>query len=212
MKDSRLDKVEKELLHHPDPVVKTTELAEELEGVGRRDVLDDLRLLEREGTAVSKSIGASAVAWWHVDRVVPAPPRDPADHPDQRGLAETTRAHNARVSESTGSGSTFPNDGLSDGVNGDIEAALEGWDPGRSSQERRERRRVGAEVLRWLRDVGQPVSRSDVVTALYDTHSFDGQSEDAWWRKVARPALKCAAENGYVDDSGRKYGWGESKK
>lgn len=87
--DDRLDAVEKAIRHHEQPVVSASEVAEALdEDVPRRDVLEDLRVLERTGEVGRNKVGARAVAWWHTDRVLPAPPKDPADHPDQAGLED----------------------------------------------------------------------------------------------------------------------------
>jgi len=235
MPTERLDRIERAILHHPDPVVSAPELAsvDELEDLARRQVLDELRLLERAGDVGSKKVGGNAVAWYHRERVNPAPPRDPADHPDQRGLAETAaqRAHNAREGDVERSGlheecNDDPVDGadrdrdldrdqergeLVDEIDADLERALGSWDPGRTRQERRERRRIGVAVLRWLRDRndGKPpeVTRADAVAELFDELALEGQSEDTWWRKCARPALNHAAESGLVDASGRTYEW-----
>jgi hypothetical protein len=50
-----------------------------------------LRVLARTGEVGRNKVGARAVAWWHTDRILPAPPKDPADHPDQRGLEDAAR-------------------------------------------------------------------------------------------------------------------------
>ena len=97
MTDQRLDIVEKALLHLSIPVASASDVAEEVEdrsdvlddvGDPRREVLGDLRLLERSGDVHSRKVGARARAWWHDDRVVPAPPEHPADHPDQSALED----------------------------------------------------------------------------------------------------------------------------
>lgn len=213
MQPDRLERVEREILHHSDPVVTAPELADELEDMNRRDVLDDLRLLERSGSVESKPTGANAVAWWHTERVKPAPPRSPADHPDQLGFtdaAERLRDQDADDRDVDAEHLDADRDARPqlESLEPDLEDALAGWSPGRDSQQRRERRAAGVEVLRWLRDQ-PPVEhyRSDVVDALADQLALEGQSADTWWRKVARPALQHAAEAGLVDDSGRSYRW-----
>ena len=85
--------------------------------------------------------------------------------------------------------------------------ALEGWSPGQGPSDREKRREIGVTALQWLADQSHPVSRSDVVTALYDRTALEGQGSDAWWRRLVRPALSTAGENGFVDDSGRTYEW-----
>jgi hypothetical protein len=80
-----LDDVADHLLKAEDPVVAAREVGEALE-CSRRHALDLLRLLNREGTVASKEIGASAVAWWHEERVTP-PQVPPEDHPEQSSLS-----------------------------------------------------------------------------------------------------------------------------
>lgn len=88
MPDSELvEEVEATLLRH-DPVVSTgAELSRELDE-SKPAVLEALRILEYNDAAESASTGANAVAWWHAERVVPAPPEDPAEHPDQSGFED----------------------------------------------------------------------------------------------------------------------------
>lgn len=97
MNGDRLNAVEKAVEHHPDPVVSARDVAETLleesdvyDDVGdpRREALGDLRLLEKGGFVRSKEIGARAIAWWHRDRVVAAPPEHPDEHPDRAELDE----------------------------------------------------------------------------------------------------------------------------
>jgi hypothetical protein len=60
-----------------------------------------------------------------------------------------------------------------------------------------------------LRDRGDPVTRSDIVDELSGDASVDGQSEDTWWRKTARPAIAKARDADLVTyHNGRKtYHW-----
>ncbi|WP_152421231.1 hypothetical protein [Natronolimnohabitans innermongolicus] len=201
MKNDRLDRVEAAILHYPDPVVTAPELAthDDLEDLERRQVLDELRLLERAGDVESKKVGANAVAWWHVDRVTPAPPRDPADHPDQCELEETVDV-GGRRDRVDGAGHLEESDD-------ELSAALEGWRPGRNREERRERREIGRAALEWLRSESGARTRSDFVNALFESTSLDGQQEKTWWVRVVRPALDHASESGFVNGSTRTYEW-----
>lgn len=88
-----------------------------------------------------------------------------------------------------------------------IERLLDGFGPGRNQDERDERLEIAHTALEWLRDRPVAVQRSDFVTALYETTSLDGQGESAWWRRVVRPAIAHAADQGAVDTSGRSYEW-----
>lgn len=85
--------------------------------------------------------------------------------------------------------------------------ALEGWNPGRTQEEREKRRESALAVLAWLRDQPDTVRAMDVKTALYDDHALEGQNEQTWWENVARDALQHAADRGYVDTPGRMYEW-----
>ena len=187
----RLDVVEDAILRADPPVVTAPELAEivleesgVLDDVGdpRREVLSDLSILERDGVVESKRTGAHARAWWHTERVV-APPRDDVDQRDRESQLDAIES------------------------DPDLEEVLDGWDPGRSPEERRERLDAGLAVLEWLRDRGEPVSRADVIRSTHDELAPTGQSEDSYWRKTAREAFQRAAEKGLVEIDGRRYLW-----
>lgn len=68
---SELETVEEIIRTATPPIVTASEVAEELD-CSSRHALDLLRLLERANAVQSKTVGAHAVAWWHVDRVTPA--------------------------------------------------------------------------------------------------------------------------------------------
>lgn len=92
-----------------------------------------------------------------------------------------------------------------------LAAALESCSPGRDREERAERRALGREVLEWLRERDDHVSRSDFEEALYPDLAVDpdAQSADAWWRRLARPALQAAADAGLVEyrEGHHDYRW-----
>ncbi len=208
MATDRLDAIEAEVKHHEDPVVSTREIVDAIDDdVSRRTVLDDLRLLERADAVESKQTGAHAVAWWHVDRVTPAPPRSPADHPDQADLEDVAGDEDRDVQEGEPD-EVDRVDGEELNRLGEMFAdALDGWRPGRDLSEQAERREIGRKALDWLRDQEEDVRRQDVVAALYEATSVDGQGEDAWWRRTVRPAFKNALEQGYVENPGRRWRW-----
>ncbi|WP_436343974.1 hypothetical protein [Natronorubrum sp. FCH18a] len=89
----------------------------------------------------------------------------------------------------------------------DLDAILEGWQPGRTPQERQARHESGRAVLEWIREQPEAVRASHVKEALYDDHALEEQSEATWWEQTARPTLNHAADQGYVDNSGRTYEW-----
>lgn len=88
-----------------------------------------------------------------------------------------------------------------------IEAALDGWRPGRNLDERQPRRESGRAVLQWLREQPGPVTASDVKHALFEDHGVEQQTEQTWWEQTARAALQHAAGRGYVEVDGIQYQW-----
>lgn len=80
----------------------------------------------------------------------------------------------------------------------DIAELLKGWP---DSGERREAKRESAQAtLSWLRDECEGrASGEDFRDALADEWALDGQSSTTWWRKVARPALQYASDDGLVE-------------
>lgn len=214
-----LDVVEDVIRSAESPVVTAPEVAEAVVETGsvyddvadpRREAYADLELLERAGAVDSKQTGAHARAWWHTDRVRPAPddhtdaepvatdaPTPSIETPDEpaelEDLDATDMSTDARNSNGTGAS--------------DLEAALDGWRPGRSRAERLERVDVGVQLLEWLREQERAVRREDVLAETYDGLAIEGQSEDAYWRRTARPALKHAADEKLVSIDGRDYRW-----
>lgn len=78
----------------------------------------------------------------------------------------------------------------------EVEEVLRDWRPGRSAEEREERREIGREVLRWLRERGSG-TRLEIVDELYDQEL--GIEADSWWRRIARAALDHAREKGLTE-------------
>lgn len=172
----RIERVESEVKYHPDPVVTATEIADQLEDVSRRDVLDDLRVLERTGELERKKVGARAVAWWHTERVVPAPPRDPADHPDQRGLEETATDPGRRPDREASADEII--DGLDLPGSGDTLEA---------------RRDAVRACYEYLRSEGE-ATKSEFQNDVYPDHSGRYKSDGGWWNAVGKQGLREVAE------------------
>lgn len=178
----RIERVESAVKHHPDPVVTATEISDELGDVSRRDVLDDLRVLERTGELERKKVGARAVAWWHTERVVPAPPKDPADHPDQRALEETADPGRRPDRDADGADQEPTREEIIDGL--DLSGS------GDTLEARREAVRACCE---YLRENGE-ATKSDFVSALYDEHRAGYQSTGGWWNTIGKDGLRTVAE------------------
>lgn len=86
-----------------------------------------------------------------------------------------------------------------DQVASDFEGVLAGWRPGRTASDREHRREIGRRALEWLRERGEPASRSDFAAALYEDTHLQGQGEDSWWRRVVREALQRAVNAELVE-------------
>jgi len=201
MSGERLTIVEKALLHNPIPVASASDVAEAVDersdaledaGDPRREVLEDLRLLEKSGAVHSRKVGARARAWWHDDRVVPAPPEDPADHPDQSALDEASEQRrdqepvDARDQEAAAGAA--PIDDLPNGVD-----AAEA--------------RAAIDAARQLVDDQGTATKAEIVREVMPEHRLgydlegalekldsDTRYRGSWWRKVVKPGLEQAAD------------------
>lgn len=80
-----------------------------------------------------------------------------------------------------------------------VEELLDDWKPGRSQEEREERKDVGRAALELLIDDGGELERADFVDELLPEYDVEDQSEDTWWRKSARPAVTRAVDAGLVE-------------
>jgi len=146
---------------------------------------DDIQALADRITALESAVRPLLEA----DTEPPEPPREPQPQPEEN-TSESNRTQTATV-----------------GFDGELEAALDGFSPGRTRQERQERRETARELLEWLREQSHPVQKSDVLADLYGRLSLEGQGEKTFWVRLCRPALSHAAGRGFVDDSGRSYEW-----
>ena len=209
MSEVDLEDVEAAMLRHEDPVVTAGELAEELP-CSSRHVLDFLRLLERAGDVESKQTGARAVAWWHVERVLPARV-PPEEHPAQSSLDassglvdfserlehpgeidfEERLAQRENVDDDAGHQEESDDDDLVDELT-DVEFP--------SSRTREECIEVVRAARDYLRDVPSASMRDFVNDVLpehpigYEVVTLDEgeRYRGAWWRKVVRPGLEAA--------------------
>ena len=89
-----------------------------------------------------------------------------------------------------------------------IDAALDGWRPGRNRDKRKEQRRAGRAVIEYLQEqkVASAVEfREDIET----DHPVTGQSPPTWWKKTGREALNRAQDAGLVEfvDGRKEWKW-----
>lgn len=80
-----------------------------------------------------------------------------------------------------------------------LEELLDDWQPGRSLEEREERKNVGRAALELLIDDGGELERNDFVDELLPEYDVEEQNEDTWWKKSARPAVTRAVDAGLVE-------------
>ena len=188
------------------PIATAPEIAERLDQ-SRRKTLDDLRLLERNGELKSHQVGAKARVWWIVEG------RETREKPSP----EQTGKHTDATNEPRETGDSQPETGekslplrdASNELNQLLKDILKEWRPGQSGDDRTKRRRIGREALVWLHNRGEPATKSEFITALYEETHLDNQVEKTWWEYVIRPALKHAQEAGIVgyDDGKTEYVW-----
>lgn len=170
MADVDLDDVEDAIREYPDPVVKANEISDQL-GCTSRHVLDLLRLLERAGAVESKEIGARAVAWWHVDRVI------------NEGSTNESRDFNESITNEQPTNNEQTNqqensEGITKEIEQAVDQAAEQWDdPPDRIEQRKQAARAALEAIRE-----RPMRKSDILDKIEPKHSVDGQSPRTWWR------------------------------
>jgi hypothetical protein len=216
--DDVLDALRAQVAEHDAPVATSAQVADRLDRERRR-VLEDLRVLDRAGDVGSMKAGARARVWW--------PVRDDSGGCGYDDSAQVTVNDESHEDGPRATGTPRPTDDTAEGSGGVtaeyrdeaaladqsphdvVEDALADFEAGRTRDEREARQASARAALGWLQQHGRPASRADFVAEAYPEHGLDSQGEDTWWRKVARPALKCAADHGFVetDSSGRKYRW-----
>lgn len=224
----RLDRIDSVLRQHSQPVVTTAEVAEEIEDVTARTVLDDLRLLQREGTVTGKEAGANTLVWWHEERV--APPRlSPEDHPDQSTVHDHAALDGADSAEGLVDESELnddadeilneleePDDEIAedgrrfvaeertgpmaapDEPEEEIEAAMDAVDLPGSGSRLEARREAFREILRTIRDGGQMGTKAP-YSDVHESHETAYETEKSWRKNCAGPALSDLQDEGFVE-------------
>lgn len=93
-------------------------------------------------------------------------------------------------------------------ADGKIATLIWEWEPGRSAEEREERREVGFEALKWLREQ-EVATRSDFIDALYREYNPANVKKRGWWRNSVRPILNIARERGIVqfEEGSKEWQW-----
>lgn len=103
------------------------------------------------------------------------------------------------VDEEIGGAGDVVDDVHEDSDDVDLEELLDDWHPGRTLDEKKERKAVGKAALRLLIDDGGQLMREEFVDELLPEYDVDGQSEDTWWRNSVRPALMTAVQAGHAE-------------
>lgn len=202
-----LDLVARALREHPDGITNTVELSERLEevyGVERtsRQVLNDLRVLERVGEAHSKKLGANAVGWIHDDRLTPPPTSDNGaesgdrDHNPSRGGGN----NNIRGGGYQPNAEPHPDQDTTHGVDEDgvgamvdAEAVVAELDIPGSGERLEDRRRAILACIEWIRETGSG-RKSEFLENIWPQHPAGYQSEKSWWSTIGKNGLHPAAK------------------
>lgn len=171
-----LDEVADWMHRAEDPVVTAREVSEALD-CSRRHALDQLKLLEREGSVGSKQTGGRSRAWWHEERVCP-PHVPPEEHPDQSDLSDA--------------GAPTPPQGPRDGPQEDVIEAVDLPGSGERLQERRNALRHAVDLLR---EQGE-TRASDLREQVYSEHSGGYASPRSLWKNCLQTALRDLDERG----------------
>lgn len=179
--DDFIDTVEDAVLRHDPHVTTGAALSRQIDEVSKPKVLEALRVLERLGAVASVETGANAVAWWHTDRVVPAPPPTPADHPDQAGLEDASRPAPAPRPTEEPRDDEEPTHAPLTGVD-DVEEYLTDRPPKTAHG-----KRAVVEAARYLRENG-PASTSDVQDAVFavDEVAAHYSTKRTMWNAIDR--------------------------
>jgi hypothetical protein len=186
--DDLVEEVEGTILRHDPHVTTGAQLSRELDA-SKPKVLEALRILQYNGAVESVETGANAVAWWHTERVTPAPPEHPAEHPAQEGFHETADRVAGDVQEE------IDNDvltGLEDHVRHELPTR------GKSDEDvdaMVEAVRAAAEYILEFGDAGA----EELKESLYEDHSGPYGSPLSWYNNAVKPGLKAAVD---ADDLG----------
>jgi hypothetical protein len=202
------------LRDHPDPVLSTAEVADELT-IKRRGTLNRLRELEEEGAVVSKQIGGRNTVWWltpEPDRASPLADPGPENDIAASNLSESTDGAGERSEPADGEsmagveapssgahpGGNAPGTGLQEpgSVGSDVDAVVEAvsasWD---DAPDRLEARTAAAKaVLQHALDTGDHIGKADAIDRFHEEYPVPDQNPETWWRKNARDVLQEVGE------------------
>jgi hypothetical protein len=187
------------------PVATAPEIATDLP-VGRRAVLDKLRLLEAAGEVGSKSVGAHATVWWPLPSKEPStepskeptteqePAETPSEEPSTAPSSENQQSEREPSSEPSAGLSKEPSTELStesdaplcadpDDVPPDVREAVdraaEYWGDDGRLDDRREATRVVLSAI----ESEAGLTKSEIVDRYADEYAVEGQTEETWWRR-----------------------------
>ena len=171
------DELEDAMLAHDHPVVTAPDLADAL-GCSAEHIRQKMDALLLAGRVESKSAGARARVYWHVERVCP-PHVAPADHdapagPPERDVDRETNDEGAR-----------PGEGLDDD--------LDALDLAGSGDLLAERREAVRECYEFLRSEGT-ATRAEFIRTVYEDRPAGYSSEGGWWNTVGKDGLRGLAE------------------
>ena len=105
-------------------------------------------------------------------------------------------------------GGLSPTDTTAETGAADVGDVLDGWNHGRTDEERQASEHVARVALQWLREHNGPARKLDVP--LHDLAADDplDRTENTLWTQVVRPAFQHAAEKGVVEQPhSRAYRW-----
>lgn len=185
-----LELVSKALREHPDGITNTVEIADRLSevyGVDRtsRQVLSDLRVLERAGEVHSKKLGANAVGWIHDARLVPPTSSDEHDTPSEPDRSQRDQPQ-----------SSEPENENADLVL-DAESVVNSLDIPGSGERQEERRQAILACIELIRETGSG-RKSEFVEHIRPEYPGGYQTDDGWWNTVGKEGLHPAAQE--LDD------------
>jgi len=204
-----IDAVNHALRHHPDGITNSVELQSILEseyGITRsaRQILTDLRVLERTGEAYSKTLGANAVGWIHTDRLrspdqlntthSTTPTREIAHETPRRTPDSATPTPTPSSSESESEPASDPEaeGGPLAAYEADVRDVVTTLDLPGTGDRLRERQAAVAACIRFIRENGEG-RKSTFIQRIYPDYKAGYSSERGWWETVGKQGLHEAA-------------------
>lgn len=158
----------------------------------RRTALNRLDELAEADRVASKKVGGRARVWW-----VPLAGED-----GNIGATEPT------ADDRPGRADDGEREPGAEAAADSISAALEGWRPGRSREEREPRRAAGRAAVEYLR-TQTVATAADFQEEVEPKYSVEGQNPETWWKNTARPAIKKARAAGLAEfvDGAKEWRW-----